>query len=134
MRHCDRRGHQLVVLGTGVPEHHPLVARADRVERVARAAPVLERVLHPERDVGGLLLDRRHHAARVAVDAELRVGVADVEDGLAGDRRDVDVGARGDLAGNEHEPSAMIASRTASEIWSASLSGCPSVTDSEVNR
>src|SRR5947208_10288704 len=30
--------------------------------------------------------------------------------------------------------SAMIASRTASEIWSASLSGCPSVTDSEVNR
>src|SRR3954454_16165704 len=29
---------------------------------------------------------------------------------------------------------AMIASRTASEIWSASLSGCPSVTDSEVKR
>src|ERR1043166_555972 len=27
---------------------------------------------------------------------------------------------------------AMIASRTASEIWSAILSGCPSVTDSEV--
>ena len=30
--------------------------------------------------------------------------------------------------------SARIESRTASEIWSASLSGCPSVTDSEVNR
>src|SRR5918992_2064646 len=30
--------------------------------------------------------------------------------------------------------SARIASRTASEIWSASLSGCPSVTDSDVNR
>src|SRR5689334_3154301 len=27
-----------------------------------------------------------------------------------------------------------IESRTASEIWSASLSGCPSVTDSEVKR
>src|SRR5262244_1726464 len=27
-----------------------------------------------------------------------------------------------------------MASRTASEIWSAILSGCPSVTDSEVNR
>jgi hypothetical protein len=26
------------------------------------------------------------------------------------------------------------ASSTASEIWSASLSGCPSVTDSDVNR
>src|ERR671934_2716889 len=30
--------------------------------------------------------------------------------------------------------SASIASRTASEIWSASLSGCPSVTDSEEKR
>src|SRR5690554_3231899 len=30
--------------------------------------------------------------------------------------------------------SAMMASRTASEIWSAILSGCPSDTDSEVNR
>jgi hypothetical protein len=29
--------------------------------------------------------------------------------------------------------SASTASRTASEIWSAILSGCPSVTDSEVN-
>src|SRR5207247_5180461 len=30
--------------------------------------------------------------------------------------------------------SARTASRTESEIWSATLSGCPSVTDSEVNR
>src|SRR5450755_576141 len=30
--------------------------------------------------------------------------------------------------------SVRTASRTASEIWSAILSGCPSVTDSEVNR
>ena len=30
--------------------------------------------------------------------------------------------------------SASTASRTASEIWSATLSGCPSVTDSEVKR
>src|ERR1700748_3357022 len=30
--------------------------------------------------------------------------------------------------------SAMIASRTLSEIWSATLSGCPSVTDSDVKR
>src|SRR5688500_6146404 len=30
--------------------------------------------------------------------------------------------------------SARIASRTASEIWSATLSGCPSVTDSDVKR
>ena len=29
---------------------------------------------------------------------------------------------------------ARIASSTASEIWSATLSGCPSETDSEVNR
>src|SRR4051794_15237993 len=31
-------------------------------------------------------------------------------------------------------PWAMTASSTASEIWSETLSGCPSVTDSEVNR
>ena len=30
--------------------------------------------------------------------------------------------------------SAIMASKTASEIWSQSLSGCPSVTDSDVNR
>ena len=30
--------------------------------------------------------------------------------------------------------SAIIASSTASDIWSQSLSGCPSVTDSDVNR
>jgi hypothetical protein len=30
--------------------------------------------------------------------------------------------------------SARMASSTASEIWSATLSGCPSVTDSEVKR
>src|ERR671933_680728 len=30
--------------------------------------------------------------------------------------------------------SRITASRTPSEIWSATLSGCPSVTDSEVNR
>jgi hypothetical protein len=29
---------------------------------------------------------------------------------------------------------AIIASRIASDIWSAILSGCPSVTDSEVNK
>ena len=29
---------------------------------------------------------------------------------------------------------AKMASRTASEIWSQTLSGCPSVTDSDVNR
>src|SRR5271169_6319430 len=32
------------------------------------------------------------------------------------------------------ESCAKTASKTASEIWSAILSGCPSVTDSEVNR
>src|SRR5579884_474968 len=31
------------------------------------------------------------------------------------------------------ESTARAASRTASDIWSATLSGCPSVTDSEVN-
>ena len=58
------------------------------------------------------------------------------------------IGAGGDLAGHHHQAGvdqrlrrdpehlswAKMASSTASEIWSATLSGCPSETDSEVNR
>ena len=72
-----------------------------------------------------------------------------LEDPVADDLLDVDVAGGGDLAGDDDEaggqqgldgdpavrrPGASIASRTESLIWSAILSGCPSVTDSEVNR
>ena len=83
----------------------------------------------------------------MAVVAELAGVVADVADRGAGDVGEVDARVGGDLAGDdapgrwsrsvstatrEAGYSASAASRMASEIWSAILSGCPSVTDSEV--
>ena len=76
----------------------------------------------------------------------IAVAVADVPDHLTGDRVDIDVGRGRDFAEDEdqagldrglagdaaHRVHARTASSTASEIWSQTLSGCPSVTDSEV--
>src|SRR4029079_13411620 len=56
--------------------------------------------VHPLRDVGALPVDGGHHRAGVAVDAVLRVGVADRLQRAADDGRDVDVGGGGDLAGD----------------------------------
>src|SRR6478752_348769 len=60
------------------------------VEIVARVLlALLERVVDTDRDVGGLLLDRRDDAAGLAVEPELRVGVADLGDRAAHDGGDV---------------------------------------------
>jgi hypothetical protein len=77
------------------------------VERVARVlGTVLEGVIDPSGDVGRLFLDRRHDTAGLAVEAELRVGVPDVGDGLANDRRHVDPPFRErDLSADEDEAS-----------------------------
>ena len=134
-----------------VAEHHPLVAGADPVERVVVAGVVLHLVRRVDalRDVGRLLVDRDDHAARVGVEAVLGARVADLARSAARtSARDVDVGLGRDLAGDDDEAgrderlagdaavgsSARTASRTESEIWSAILSGWPSVTDSEVKR
>ena len=101
----DRQRHQLVGLATRVPEHHPLVARTEHVKRIERMLlTLLERVLHPDRDVGGLLLDRGDDATRVAVEAEPGVRVSDLHHGVANDRGDVDVPLGGDLPGDEDDP------------------------------
>ena len=64
VRVLDGRRHELRRLVAGVAEHHALVAGAARVDALA--------------DVGRLLVDRDQHAAGVAVEAHLAVGVADV--------------------------------------------------------
>ena len=90
MGHGDGQRHQLLGLAAREPEHHALVARAERVEVVAgMPLAMLERVVHAARDVGRLLLDRGDHAAGVAVEPELRVRVPDLDDRFADDRRDV---------------------------------------------
>ena len=88
-----------------VPEHHPLVARADLVERVVVAGVVLYLVGRVDalRDVRRLLVERDDHAARVRVEAVLRAVVADLADLLADEPRDVDVGLGRDLARDDDE-------------------------------
>ena len=93
VRHGDRQRHQLLGLAAGEAEHHALVAGAQRDRgRRANGLAVLERVVDAPGDVRRLLLDRGHHPAGLAVEAELGVRVADVDDRVAHDRRDVHVG------------------------------------------
>ena len=103
MREHDRKRHQLVGLVRRVAEHHSLVAGADAVERVLVAVLHLEGCIDALRDVGRLLVDRDDDGTRVGVEAELRTGVADLPNALAHEARNVDVGRRRDLAGDDDE-------------------------------
>ena len=107
VRERDRQRHQLLGLVRRVPEHHPLIAGAGEVELVAvRRVSVgarLVRLIHALGDVGRLLVDRVDHRARVVVEAELGVRVADPLDRLPRDLRNVHVRRRCDLAGNHDE-------------------------------
>ena len=59
--------------------------------------------VHPLGDVRRLLLDRDHHAAGLPVEAHRRVRVADTLDHVADDRREVELGSRGDFPGDHNE-------------------------------
>ena len=102
VRERDRERHQLRRLAARKAEHHPLVARAE-LERRRGVAADLEGVVDALRDVGRLLLDRDQRPAREVVEAVVGARVADVADGLADDRLDVDVGRRRDLAEDDDE-------------------------------
>ncbi len=142
MRVVDRERHQRRRLVARVAEHQPLVARALVQVVVGRAVDAL-------RDVGRLAAVADHDGAAVGVEAQLGVVVADPADRVARDaahsRRcalvvispamttrpvDTSVSAATRPVGS----CSRIASSTASEIWSATLSGWPSDTDSDVNR
>ncbi len=105
VRERDRERHQLLGLAACVPEHHPLVARAQPVERIVVAGVVLHLVGDVDAlgDVRRLLVDRDDDGARVRVEAEVGARVADLGDLLADELRDVDVRLGGDLAGDDHE-------------------------------
>ena len=130
-------------------EHDALVAGALAVERVdAGAGAGVERLVDALRDVGRLRADRDLDAAGATVEADVRRVVADAGDDVTDELGDLDVALGRDLAGDVHEPgrhhrldgdpacgsTASRASRMLSEIWSQILSGCPSVTDSDVKR
>ena len=104
VRKLDRERHELLGLVRRIAEHHPLVAGANPVDRVAVAVLGLERLVDSLRDVRGLAVDRDHHAASLGVEAILCARVADVLDRVADDGADVDVRLGRDLAGNDDEP------------------------------
>ena len=103
MREHDRHRHELLGLVRRVAEHHPLVARADEVERIGVAVLRLVRLVDALRDVGRLPVDRDDDAAGLEVEAVLGARVADLGDRLADDRANVDVGLGRDLAGDDDE-------------------------------
>ena len=98
----DGQRHQVGRLAVRVAEHHPLIAGALAVELgvdVVLGAG-FEGLVDTHGDVGRLLVDRGDDAAGVAVEAFVRMVVADGVDGLADQLRDVDVGRGRDLAGH----------------------------------
>jgi hypothetical protein len=97
----DRKRHQLRRLAAGEPEHHPLVAGAQLAARGVLAD--LQRRVDALGDVRRLALDRDERAAGLVVEAVLGLRVADVADGFADDRLEVDVGVGRDLAEDEDE-------------------------------
>ena len=103
VRELDRQRHQLLGFVRRVPEHHPLVAGADPVDRIAVAVLHLERLVDALGDIRRLLIEGDDHAAGLGVEAVLGTRVADVTDGLAHEPRDVDVRRGRDLARHDDE-------------------------------
>ncbi len=147
VREQDRERHERLGFVRGVAEHRSLVAGTGEVEWVV-AAGVGARfscLVDALRDVERLLVDRVDHRARVIVKPVLGIGVADPLDRREGDLLDVApcVGRISPEANTSPlltsvspaarppESSLSTASRTQSEILSATLSGWPSVTDLE---
>ena len=138
VRQHDRQRHALAGLVGGVTEHHALVAGALHLLAVR---------IDAHRDVRRLAVDRREHGAGAAVHAVGGVGVADALHRPADQVGDVDVGLGRDLARDDRHPGGhQRLARDAARpdpapgwrrarrrmIWSATLSGWPSVTDSDV--
>jgi hypothetical protein len=101
VREHDRQRHQLGGLAARVAEHQALVARPLPVKLVGPLAlAVLERVVDALSDVRRLGADRDRHAAGGPVVSLGRGVVADLQDLLPDDARDVDIRLGGDLAGD----------------------------------
>ena len=91
----DGRRHQHVGLVGGIAEHHALVAGALFV--------IVGLVPDGLIDLGRLLAERVDHGDGVEVVAARRITVADVADYVARQLVDVHLGARADLARNDHQ-------------------------------
>jgi len=83
----DRHRHQLGRFIAGKPEHHPLIAGPTGVDAL--------------RDVGRLLLDRHDHATGFGIEAETRMVITGLLDGVPNHVAHLDVGVGRDLANHE---------------------------------
>ena len=94
------QGHEFGRLVACEPDHHALVARADRFEVVVVAAAVahFKSAVNAVHDVRGLLMHGDGDAAGLVIEAVSGVDVAGVADGCAHDSSDVHVGGGGNLA------------------------------------
>ena len=95
VRQDQRGGHQLLGLRAGVTEHDSLVAGALFLFGLAYDALV---------DIGRLFVDRRQHAARIAVETVIGVRIADPVDHAARDVLYVHVRFRTDFTGHDDQP------------------------------
>ena len=102
MGHLDRQGHEFGGFVTGEAEHQALVTGALQVEIVDRlAVPRLPGTGDALRDIGRLVVQRDHDAARAAVDALRSRVEADRQQPIPGQLLDVDVRLGGRLTGDD---------------------------------
>ncbi len=78
-----------------VTEHHTLIAGA---------LLVVGRFVHALGDVGRLAVESDQNREIVGVETEFPTIVANVVDRFANDLLNVDIGGRGNFAGDEHQP------------------------------
>jgi hypothetical protein len=107
-----------------------------------------EMSVHTLGNVGALLLDVDKHLAVGCIQTDVVEDEPNLTASVSHDLLVVNLGLGGDFTEHHHHVGlgacltcylafrvrSRQASRTASEIWSQSLSGCPSLTDSEVKR
>ena len=101
----DGERHEVGGLVAGEANHHALVAGAEGVDLVMRLAgvAVLESRRHAAANVRRLLVQADHDLARLVIDADLGIVVADLFHRLADQRLVVNFGRGGDLADHGDE-------------------------------
>ena len=100
LSHRDGQGHQLRGLGTGIAEHHALIAGTVVQTVVLLTNAGFQALIHTLSDVGGLLINGGDDSAGVAVKAELGTVIADLANYLTGYLGDVHIAGGADLAHN----------------------------------
>lgn len=109
---------------------------------------IFQCLVNADSNVRRLFIDGRKHRASFSIKSILAFVITYVDNHVANHARNIHIAIRGHLA-HDHDHAggsrrlnsnsgirilAITASRIASEIWSHSLSGCPSVTDSDENK